>query len=276
MVMKRVWAQVSAAASLLAGSAICFSACVHDDSTIFIRNVLAPKYAQTGSVCVWQADPTQAVITSGTLDVALSVGYEAVFLIGNQLVPQVNANQMQTETSTVKIDGAVVRITNAAGVELAKYTRLSGTTISPSSGGVPGYGVDFLTIVDPGTILNVNDPNLGGNTIHNYLGSLPLRNAEVRLVTYVRFFGKTLGGQSVESNEFEFPVDVCDGCLIGYTNNPMYATPNCVGNAAAGSSSSMPQVPCFFGQDLGVDCNLCQDRTECRGAFLGSPDAGGG
>jgi hypothetical protein len=278
--MKWVGAHYLAALTLVAGGACVFSACVHDDSTIFVRNVMAPKFAAAGTQCTWQADPTQPVISSGALDLALRSQYDAIFLLGNQMVAQVNGNQLQNETSIVKIDGAVVRITNKDGVQLSTYTRLTSSTIAPSVGNVPGYAIGEATIVDPLTLQTKVDPSLHlqqgdtGVPVAVYLSNRG-PGTLVRLVTYARFFGKSLGGQSVESNEFEFPIDICNGCLIAFSNNPLYPAPNCVGNA--GTNMAMPVIPCVTGQDLVVDCAACQNgNANCRGVYQPVPDAGGG
>jgi hypothetical protein len=273
--MKRVWAHVLAALSLLAGAGTVFTACVHDDTTLYIHDVLAPKYAQIGAACTWAADPTQPAISSGVLDIAIRTRYDAMFLLANQMVAQVNPSQLQTETSTMKIDGAIVRVTNASGAQLTTYTRLAAALVPPSTGGLPGYSaIGTITVVDAPTLLGTNDPSLN-NTIVGYLSSRGPRAAVVRVVTYVRFFGKTLGGQSVESNEFEFPVDICNGCLIAYANSPLYPLPNCVG--ATGVVTTTTQIPCFLGEDLPVDCSLCQGLGVCQGAYQPPmADAGGG
>ena len=68
--MKRAWGQVLAAVSLLAGlggAGAAFMACVHDDSTLYVHDALAPKFAQMGSICTWTPDPMQAFISSGIL-----------------------------------------------------------------------------------------------------------------------------------------------------------------------------------------------------------------
>jgi hypothetical protein len=102
----------------------------------------------------------------------------------------------------------------------------------------------------------------------------------VRLVTYARFFGNTLGGRYVESDEFEFPVDVCKGCLIAFTPqdiNPAYPVPNCLGNGALGTSTAQQSLPCKPGQDLPIDCIQCQAIPDCHGLWQGGLlDAGGG
>jgi hypothetical protein len=113
------------------------------------------------------------------------------------------------------------------------------------------------------------------------LGGLALGDTR-RLVVYVKFFGTTLGGQYVESDNFEFPVDVCAGCLIVFSNadvNPNDKFPNCQGNPSA--MNQTVTVPCS-GQDGAVDCQACKGYS----AFCDPPaipiapipivDAGGG
>ena len=266
--MKPVWGRVVVGLALAAGGAWAFSACVHDDSTIFVHGVLAPQTGSSSSmVCLYTADPTQPSISSGTVDVALKATYDAVFLIGNQMVSEVNGSQLQTETSIVNIQGAIVRVTSG-NQQLSTYTRLAAATIPPLSGNTPGYAaVGPVTIVDGPALSSASNflAGMAGGTV-------------TRLVSHVRFFGVTLGGQSVESNEFEFPVDVCFGCLIAFTNNPLYPTPNCIGTAGS-SSTSQAIIPCEPGQDTALDCNACQGLAVCRGAVQGQPspvDAGAG
>ena len=93
--------------------------------------------------------------------------------------------------------------------------------------------------------------------------------------SYVRFFGQTLGGESVETNEFGFPVNVCRGCLVAFPRaemDPNLPEPNC-GLAGAASSSSSTSVPCVIGQDLTVDCSVV---TPSASTGTGIVDAGGG
>ncbi len=250
--MKRVWGHVLTGLVLLAGvgaTSATTPGCVHDDSTIFVSNVLAPQYVSAGMVCSFTADPTQHVISSGTLDVGLTGSYQAVFLVGNQIVPRGDPNQPQTETSYVTLSGAVVRIVDSSGNQLKTYTQPATATIPPSSGTTPGYVSLSLTIVDSATAAN----------FVGVAGTTPL-------VSYVRFFGQTLGGVSVESDEFGFPVNVCYGCLVSFptaeenVNLPM---PNCALKGAAAASSAT-SVPCIIGQDLAVDCSLCQQDAICR------------
>jgi hypothetical protein len=255
MPMKRVWVwgHVLTGVSLLSGVVVVggiASACVHDDSTIFISQVLAPQLVTPGMACTFTADPTQPSLSSGFLDADLSPTYTPVFLVGNQIVPRGNPNQPDTESSFVRIDGAVVRILDSSGNQLNSFTRLAAITIPPSSGTTPGYAALQVTILDEGTVATLGLTSFGGTK---------------RVVPYVRFFGKTLGGDSVESDEFGFPVDVCRSCLISFPTSEDQAalpSPNCA--LGGGAASTTTSVPCVIGQDFPVDCSSCQGFAACQ------------
>jgi hypothetical protein len=280
MPMKRVWGYILGGAVILAGSGIAVSACTHDDSTIFIRNALAPQLVTNGQACLFTTDPTQPYISTGTLDIDFSYGYGATFLVGNQLVPQGDPSSPKTETSYVNIQGATVRTTDAAGKALPgtpTFTRLTSATIAPSAGTTVSYEPISITLIGGTTI---QDLIMAGQLPDVPPAGQPLRATRgIRLITYVRFFGTTLGGQYVESNEFEYPVDICRGCLIQFAPQdikPGCSVPNCFG---MGMGGSLP-VPCRRGHDLPIDCSQCLDVQDCYGAAppgtCGTGDAGAG
>src|SRR5579883_380488 len=125
--------------AVLVASGFAAAACQHDNSTIFVQDVLAPQELTTGMACDYTNQTSQATISSGVLDIDFVQEYNPVYLVGNQMVPEVNSQQLQTETSTVNIQGAVVRITDSSGNQLTTFTRLAAATIYPSTGGVPSY-----------------------------------------------------------------------------------------------------------------------------------------
>ncbi len=270
--MKRVRGRVFVGLMVVGFGGVVAPACAHDDTTIFVRDVLAAMPVAAGQQCVFTSDPSQAFITSGVLDVDFRHTYVAEFLVGNQLVPEANPSTPATETSFVEIQGAVVRITDALGNPLNSYTTLTGTTIPPAVGTTPSYASIGVTILDDATV--------GGAAVYP---AVETGGEIVRLITYVSFFGKTLGGLSVTSNEFEFPVDVCRGCLIGFSPqdiSPLFAAPNCVGSGSG--TTATESTPCVPGQDSTVDCSECQAIPDCHGAVpaavldAGIVDAAGG
>jgi hypothetical protein len=270
-VMKRVWGHVFSGVSLLGLGVAVISACKSDQSSLFIQDVLAQPLVTPGQACQFTADPTQPSISGGRLDIGFLSGYSATFLVGNQLVPEVNSQQLATETDIITIQGATVRITDAAGNQLAYFTQLAAQTVYPSSGGVPGYAPIQLTIVDQPTISTLTS-NSADNAIITGGGTF-------RLVTYTKFFGYTTGGRSVTSDEFEFPVDVCYGCVVEYVNNPLYPKPNCgsPSEAAASSATTSTQpLACTPGEDDNVPCTSCLQLPVCVGGTDKAPLADAG
>jgi hypothetical protein len=254
MLPMRAWGtHVALGLAVVAAGGAVASACAHDDSTIYIYNALAQPAIASGATCTFTPNPTQAVISTGTLDVSLGAGYVAEFLVGNQMVAQVDPTVPRTETSIVDIQGAVIRITDSSGNQLTTYTDLAAGSIPAASGGTPGYLPIAVTIVNPATV-NLFFPTTDA-------GSARLGGAaagQVRLVTYTKVFGKTLGGQYVESNEFEFPVTICSGCLIHIAQSDISTvcpTTNCLGGSAANIGATQP---CAAGQDIFTDCSLCR------------------
>jgi hypothetical protein len=274
--MKRILGHCLAGLALVGGGVALTVACQHDDSSLFVQNVIYPTPVTAGQSCTFNNDPSQEILPIGTLDIAFAQQYVPVFLVGNQLVAESNSQQLQTETSTINIQGAVVTITDSAGNQLNSFTSPTSGTVYPSTGTVPGYAVVDIVLIDQATVKAV-EASKGGELTGG---------GTTTLLTYAKFFGHTLGGDYVESNNFQFPVTVCEGCLVTFSSadddpSPELKQPNCLGNASAGAStaSSLP-VPCTLGQDTTIDCTDCQGNPVCLGAYKngGEPilDAGGG
>ena len=229
-----------------AANFITAAACAHNDGSVYIVSVLAPPTVAAGAACVYTPVNTGPFITSGVLDVGLAEHYEPAVLVANQLVARGDNANLRVETNRFLIQGAVVRLTDAGGGELANFTVQGGAEVDPSTSGTPGLAVYFPTLVDPDTIakLRANYQKAGASL------------ASTRLVAYFKVFGQTTGGQSLESGEFEYPIDSCYGCLVSRPADSTCSTP-------PGSSSTVTQ-PCALGQDQAVDCRLCQTYPVCQ------------
>jgi hypothetical protein len=279
--MNRVLGHCLAGLAVLTGAISLTSACAHDDSSLFVQNVIFPQPQGAGTECTYTANPSQLFLSVGTLDTAFRNDYEAVFLLANQLVAvagQSNSTEVMTETNDINIQGAIVRVTDAAGNQLDSFTSLTSGTVYASVGGTPGYAVASATAISSKALAAAGTPANGGT---------------VTLVSYLKFFGHTLGGDYIESNEFEFPVDVCNNCLVTYSQGDIsscYAGPNCecaasmsTPGCSSTTASSAQTVPCRIGQDTTFDCSQCVGDPACRpnrNNFVGGPgctaDAGAG
>ncbi len=216
-----------------------------DPSALFLQSVLAPPPGDSsGAGCLFTDDPTQATLSEGILDVgvigAFAGEYKAEILAGNRLT-----GTGATETTRIAIESAKVTVEDAAGNALGSFTTYGAASIAPPSSH-PSYAPVGLTLVDAATIAS----------LRNRVGP----GQSETIVTRTQALGKTLGGEPVASNVFEFPIKVCNGCLVTYDTDPSVTPrPNCDGPAPAGG----PLI-CFYGQDLPIDCHSCLTKPICK------------
>ena len=115
-------------------------------------------------------------------------------------------------------------------------TVLTAGILEPASGSAPGYSAISANIMDAKAVQHFT----------------PAAGAASKLaVVNVTFYGVTLGGQSIQSDVFQFPVDVCYGCLV--SSPPGAAKGYCSG----ATPSSSTTVACVIGQDQPTDCQKC-------------------
>jgi hypothetical protein len=219
-----------ATAAVLTLGLVGASGCADNRSSLYVVGVLA---APTGSDCGYTFDPGQPRIGRGRLDVGLSGSYTAVLLVGNQLVPQGNNDQLRSETSRVDLLGAEVTLTRVGGGQVASFTTNISGSVNPAPSAAPGYyGADVVMIPQG---LN---PEPG-----EYLASVVV-------------FGRTLGGQDIETGDFNFPIEVCNGCLVVGVED----------DGICRAASSPEDSVCTPGQDNGaVFCDQCVGRLPACG-----------
>jgi hypothetical protein len=221
------------AALLATAAAMGLSAgCAPNDSALFIRGVLAQQPPQ----CIVKNDPSSLMLGMGVLDREFAQTYVAALLVGNQLVRRGSKDQLRTETSRVRLEGAIVSVGTAAGSTIQEFSTIGTGFVDPGTGDEPGYGVMFATLIPPGA-------------------GAP---GEVVNVT-VRVFGTTLGGQEIESGDISFPIAICQGCLVSY---PSDAIDPATGQCLVGGDATV-DPPCQPGQDDPMDCRLCANHTVC-------------
>ncbi|MFO0678264.1 MAG: hypothetical protein U0169_17135 [Polyangiaceae bacterium] len=249
--MKRVLGHVIAG-SMLLGLAAVSTSCADNYTSIIVRGVLAPPTANS-SVCLYTADPSQPMITSGVMDVAFTQLYTPAILVGNQMLTRASRDNVRTETNRAVIKGVIAKVTDSNGAALSEFTRLATTVVDPTTSNEPTYSSMSVTIVDAAAVKAISKDMRVGETR--------------RLVTTFKLFGETLGHTDVESNEFEFPVDVCYGCLVGFPADSVdkvlqgqTGKPNCAATTAANATTG--PGACVSGQDQSVDCRSCVGRLD--------------
>ncbi len=232
---------------VVSAAAITTAGCADNRSSLFIRQVQAPDEADDGT-CSYTADPGVEALAVGVMDLMFTTQYRAGLLVGNQLVTRGSTEKSAAETARVELRGAEVNIETGTGEVIRSYTVEASGFADASQGGTPGWGVVQAVLVDTAAAEQIRSKLAGGGVRSKGIA---------RLVSVVKVFGRSLGGQDLESGEFRFPVEVCYGCLVTFpleANDKTLGAPNCKGGAEA----EQPKTSCQVGQDGPVDCRVCK------------------
>jgi len=249
--MKRIRGYVVSLVALTGLLGAVLPACATNDQTIFIRGVLAPSANRQGGSCIYNSDPTQALLFEPLLDVGLTNSYSAVMLVGNQLIPRGDPQNNRAESNRVHINGGIVKVSNPDGSLIREFTSLASGFADPQNNNAPGYAPIGLVVVD-------------APTKDALLPSVLTKGTSRTILVTVKAFGVSVGGVDVESGEFQFPMQICRGCLViqdGQDNAVMVPKRNCA--KAPESTAGAITGPCYRGQDLPISCRDCQGLDVC-------------
>lgn len=221
----------SMAAGLLAlGTALASSSCVDNESSLFIYGVMEINSTQ----CLAKPDASAVLLAGGTLDRAFADGYQAAFLVGSHLTQRGSRDKLRTETSRLSITGAHMTLYGTNGSVIEFDTPATGL-VNPSSGTDPGLAAVFARLVRQKDLDSLGEDG--------------------QMIARIKMLGRTLGGQDIESGTFDFPITLCDGCLVTYPIDALDPNNNnkCDAVTDAGPSTNV----CFFGQDVYFPCTYC-------------------
>jgi hypothetical protein len=212
------------------------SGCAENESSLFIEGVLSLP----ASDCVARPDAEAEMLTQGVLDVHFAQGYVAAVQVGNQLTQQGNREKLRTETSRLHLEGATGTVFDVNGGE-HEFEAIATGFAHPAAGTEPGLAAMVVNLIN-------------GETMDALLAA-----GEGDIVVRFRVFGTTLGGKEVESGDYDFPIYLCDGCLVDYPIEAVASTvmPGeayiCGASADAGTEENI----CFYGQDQRFSCSDC-------------------
>lgn len=247
--MKRILGRVVVVCASALVLGVVTPACVENDQSIFIRAVLAPSTNRQQGACIYTDDPQQPQLFAGQLDVALRDNYKAVVLVGSQMLQRGDPNNARAEPNRVHLNGAVVRVLEPNGAQIAEFTSLATGFADVQQNNNPDFGTMEIVGID-------------APTARTLAGQVAPGGATKQVILQVKAFGKTLGGVDLESSEFQFPLEICNGCLVTFAtaDTARPAGEQCTGALATGGTNT--QLPCEVGQDgEAVPCQLCSARA---------------
>lgn len=250
--MKRIFGHVASVFVVGLAVSSVLPACATNDQSIFIKGALAPATTRTNGTCTYSNDPSQPGLFQATLDVGVADSYFAVLLVGNQLTPRSDPQNNRAESSRIHINGAIVRVTEPDGTLIREFTSLATGFADPGNNNAAEFGVIGVVGID-------------APTKQILIGQLPNRQVSKTVLMNFKAFGTSLGGEDLESGEYQLPARICNGCLVDFsTGNDDLAMvqPNCGKRATTTAGATV--IPCFAGQDELVKCETCQGKPACN------------
>ncbi len=243
-------------------------ACVEYPQSLIVTKVVVAKPDDEG-VCLY--DPGTPALITGRLDVAVADSYTAALVVVNQLRAAADPGRNRVESANVYLLGATVRqtvdgvnldaeISPNADPKLAIDDGRTGNEYrTPGSGFVtPGGGQAIATVdlLDSAAVKKLR------RLLAQRIAANPaVTNPTLTVIAFARVQGQTLGGLTLESQEFQFPITVCSKCLVSFPRAPDTTNPDdkCPG-APASATGTVEKVPliCRPGQDSLTDCSLCK------------------
>jgi hypothetical protein len=246
--MRRLNGKITA--GLVLASCVCgaSSGCAENESTLFIVGVKAPE-----SDCTYSTSVTGSFLARGWYDLGFNSSYQGTILLGNQMASRGDKDRSRTETSRIVLEGAEITLLLPDGSQLRDTFSTPGAGfVDVSTGADPGYGILSVVLI----------PSLAGADQATQDQAAAVLKAGY-VIAEIRAFGKTLGGQAVESSRFRFPIEVCDGCLVTFSGEGVSGNPkdgfSCSASAASTTTGS---GACVWGQDVTVPCQSCAGTFE--------------
>ena len=214
----------------------------NNQSFIILGNVVGVP--QQAGPCTYAVDSTLVLRAGGTVDVSVRNNYIASLAVENQLILRRDELNARAETSYGVFRDAEVRMTDGAGNAVTSFTTpVTQNDVPPGA----RRGIVFTPMVDP-NLMNKLATELKFGEARDY-------------ISYVKLNGRTSGNKTIATDEFQYLIRVCRGCLVSFpaaSRDPSIAKPNC-------KSTEAPEgdPPCSFGIDDRLDCRYCQGSAAC-------------
>jgi hypothetical protein len=214
--------------------------CQENWQSLYIRD---NKMYSDPPECSVSTEESAAAFLAGIVDVEVSNTYLAHLYVENNLMARADYGLPRAESNGVFVHGAYLYY-EADPRCPANYTSVENRFsffIPPGDAAVLG------TILIPGSV---------GNQIVNTLATCPAAGGYLEVIVTVQLFGVTQAGTNVLTQEFDFPVTFCSGCLI-YCPVGVDADPYTEGcQCDCYNEDDVEDMPCLPGQDTLIDCRL--------------------
>ena len=191
--------------------------------------------------CIGSFDTAKMLMTDGVLDIRFADTYMAFPVLSNVMNSSLieSKNKISAENNHMHLVGVTLRYSvnegDALGQQLSNF--LPATFFRHTSGYLP---IGSTRIIPVAAV----PPELG-QLIQNSGVVEPLYKS-IEILLHMTVEAQLLDGTSIQSNEYTFPLRICNGCLL--------RTPPAGNCCVLGGDF---EYPCRFGNDETIDCRAC-------------------
>ncbi|MBI5490389.1 MAG: hypothetical protein HY905_23840 [Deltaproteobacteria bacterium] len=197
--------------------------------------------------CAVPTAQTAEGLLGGTMDTSRTYGYVAYLFVENALIARADQGLPRAESNGIFVEGAYLYYEpdpQCPGVYPDLEARVS-QYIDP--GGQATIGIWII----PGSIGRLMAAQVYDDPTTSAYDP-PCGKGFLDVTVTVQFFGITQSGSEMLTQEFDYPITVCSGCLL-------YAPPGTDGTCTD-TTPAVGDLPCNPGQDDLIDYRLfCED-----------------
>lgn len=203
-------------------------------------------------------------LSSGVVDMAMARYYRLYVRVENNMadintVLGLTAQDGRLETTRVRLRRAVVtyQALDQISANFPDELRVPLSASVDNEGGRTSLGIEVLTEAMIQDLRSAPEFIIRGPD-----GDVRPARTSVELLVTVAVQGETFDGQVVESNEFTFPLTVCNGCLVAVPPDAVRTDkgvpqPNCLNLLGGAQGVQIPECGEAIGRDAAVDCRIC-------------------
>jgi len=205
----------------------------------------------------------------GAVDLAVTTNYTVYPRVTNNMLDVTTVNGFVDRDGRIDTHDVVLKeaVISYETEDAALLANIANPFRQPISGTIPvdGSAVVGLTVLPPKTLEELRSSqqflffDVNGNV-------QPVRTS-IQILMRIRLEGETLDGTEVKTNEFVFPVRVCNGCRIVYPPDAIDVsapvTPNCLRLPTEDTVVTLAEDRQVC-QSVGTDNNFI-DCRECAG-----------
>jgi len=192
--------------------------------------------------CEIPTEASAAGLLGGLLDTDVSTSYAAYLFVENGMISRADPGLPRAESNGIFVQGA--------------YLYYEPDPACPGS--YPSQEVRFSNYIAPGGTATVGiwviPPSVGQAMAETLAGCA---NGRLDVTVTIQMFGVTQAGTDMLTQEFDYPISVCAGCLIfcptGIDLDPVADGCQC---DCMNTEVELAEMPCHPGQDDYLDCRL--------------------